>query len=117
MTPLGAAIDAGANEIVIISCSDPDDIRAVTKDDLNLVYKIGVRVLEVMIRDVIRNDLKVCELYNRLIEAGLEPDKQKITTTLICPSQKLHPSLDFTNAIMREQVKLGYEDAKAILGG
>ena len=117
MAPLGSAIDAGADEIVVLCCSDPNDIRAVSKEDLGFVYKVGVRVLEVMIRDVIRNDLKVCELYNRLIDAGVESDKKKITTTLICPSCKLHPSLDFTNSAMRAQVRLGYEDAKTILGG
>ena len=60
-----------------------------------------------MMDEIVVNDLKVCELKNTM------DGYKKIKVNLYTPSRSLKgDGLDFDPAIIREEIKLGYEDAK-----
>jgi NTE family protein len=109
IAPIGEAIKLGADEIDVIITSDP---RAIdnwdTKDKHTLSYVL--RVADIMSTEVLLNDIKVCELKNRLADYG--EDYKKVKVRLMIPSQVVGDSMDFSSTKMREMIALGYKDAQ-----
>ena len=133
--PLGAAIKAGCDEIVVLPTRDPNKVAFKNREDIGNTVSFGLRCLSIQFHEVLRNDLEACRRYNRwaklpdilrengvsegVIEdvvAEMEPRKH-INLTVIHPSEPLGPSLDFSNDQMKRQIEQGYEDARKALQG
>ncbi len=114
ITPLKAAIQAGATEVDIVLCSaanDPANFSGSTT-----AIDVAQRAIDLMCDQIIVDDLKICGLHNKLVLAGQETDKKHINVRLIQPAQNLtQNSLDFSQAAIQPMMKQGYEDAKRVL--
>lgn len=107
VTPVEAAILAGATDIDVLMCSpeNPESSRPRTGID------VGIRSLEAAIFEIERWDLKVVELYNRLAKAGSAPGKSEIKVRVLRPKSSLGDPLDFSPSSIRTNLKRGYADA------
>jgi len=133
--PVGAALEFGCDDIVILTTRDPYQSEPKPKDEMGNVFNFGVRCLSLMFHEGVATDVKLAELYNRL--AGLEDilrtegveesvieniiarmktqNIRKVGLTVLYPSKPLGPSLDFSAKQMLPQIEQGYADAKAQL--
>jgi predicted acylesterase/phospholipase RssA len=133
--PLGAAIKAGCDEIVVLTTRDPHQAGFKDRKDLGNVAAFGQRCLSIQFHEVLQNDIAACETHNHwsklagvLRKHGVEDaaidkvleemsPKKEVKLTVLYPSKPLGTSLDFSGDLMREQIKQGYADAQAQLGG
>lgn len=110
IVPMQEAIDAGATDIDVIICGPPQ-----TTDKFNDVDVVtfGLRCFDFMTDQLVQADLKNAELYNRLVNAGLAPDKKYLNIKVIRPTQNLQINpLNFDNATIKKMIQQGYEEAK-----
>jgi NTE family protein len=115
VTPLGEAIRAGATDIDVIMCSDPDLEAPFAAKGKAALPGLIVRALELMSNQIMRSDLKIAGLKNDL--AG--PYRQ-VNVRVFYPSIDLTPiqdSLDFEPEPIQRIIALGYEDACQFPGG
>lgn len=110
--PLSQAIALGATEVDIVSTSpDNDNTFKPTSDFKNTIDILGATI-STMSDQIIKTDLKVCQLYNQLAQAGLT-DKKYVKLNFIRPAASLiTDSFDFTQISIQRMLNLGYEDAK-----
>ncbi|MDB4278582.1 patatin-like phospholipase family protein [Deltaproteobacteria bacterium] len=133
--PLGAAIKAGADEIVVLTTRDPKQAGFKDRKKMGNVATFGQRCLSIQFHEVLQNDIALCQTHNHyaklaavLAEHGvaegvieniveeMEP-KKEVKLTVLYPLTPLGTSLDFSGDVMTEQIKQGYSDAQALLGG
>lgn len=105
VTPLGAAIDRGATIIDVILPSYRADLPH--KDGKVRFWDIGLRSLDVMMDEIIKNDIKLCQAYNH------HPDKKNIKLRVITPSRPLplNDPLDFDHKGIMKNFEMGFNDA------
>jgi len=116
IAPLGVAIKAGAERIFVILHSADEGFDKSTEKYTNLL-SIGKRTLDLMLDEIILNDVRYAELYNRMIrQCGKFDGKRNVEITLIRPKNPL-PSdgLTFKPEIMQQMRVLGQERAQQIL--
>lgn len=113
--PLQPAIDAGADEVWVLATQQADLNTVMQPEEFHSILDVGLRVLPLMVQNTLRDDLKVCNLYNELVEAGVRSDKRVIKTRYLEPSQPLANPLDFSGALVRTQFAQGVRDAEAWL--
>jgi len=111
ITPLGEAIRAGADEIDIILCSNPDLIPPYRSVGHSAIPGYLERSLDILTNQILRADLKVCNLKNIISGKGnghrfiklrvLQPDVPELT----------HDSLDFSPKLIQSMMNMGYEGA------
>lgn len=108
--PLNEAIQLGATDLDVIICGPKmpknpfDDVNALT---------LGIRSFDYATSQMVESDLKITYLYNKLVSAGLAPDKRVLSIKVIRPRTDLAGStLTFDNPTMRAHLAQGYEDAK-----
>lgn len=103
VTPLGAAIDAGATDIDVILPS----YRELGKlgNDFKF-WNVGIRSLDIMMDEIIRNDIKLCRAYNHV------PGKKEINLRVVTPRMPLPLSdpLDFDHKGIMKNFDLGFSD-------
>jgi len=118
VTPLSPVIQAGARYILIISAEPLDGLKAVEKKSLSNTLKIGSRMVDVIMNEIILNDIKVCQsINNKLRKKENEVlDKKYVSIKIVYPEKPLHNSLDFNKKIMSKQIELGYERARELIG-
>jgi NTE family protein len=116
IAPLSSAISAGADRVLVVTTTDPNMIEPVTREQVKTGAAFGMRILRLMSHEVLHNDVKMCQVYNRLIAAGLEPRKRAVLVEVVSPSEPLGDPLDFDGDMMKRQIDLGYSDAEATLG-
>lgn len=127
--PLGAAIAAGATDIVVLTTRDPYQVERMPRSELNNTLAFGQRCLSIQLHEVLANDIKWCRQHNKwsslatVLQKHL-PDsiiaevveemgtKQRVNLRVVYPSKPLHRALDFTGEVMVEQIALGYADAE-----
>jgi NTE family protein len=109
VTPLKAAIDAGASHIVYITLAPEDPPYGFETKPESI--DVAFRSLELMSDQITRDDIKIAQMYNSLVEVGARPDKRKVSLTAIRPSGPINSdSLNF-DPVEAEQVQLrGYRD-------
>ena len=112
MAPLGAAIDAGAEKILVLTSRSPDGVAYKSRKEMKGTLAVAERIIDIMTQTVLEGDLKVCELTNVMVDAGLASDKKRVEVGIFGPSKPLGGSLDFDGKLMKQQMDLGYEDAK-----
>lgn len=117
VAPLGEAIKAGATEIVVVLCNDPDALEhaPLSADRLNRVYKVAMQVVEIMAAEVLLNDIRKCNEVNAEIAEGGAEGKRRIKLSLFFPQRPLGDSLDFSPSLMTKQFAMGYADAMSKL--
>lgn len=106
VTPLGEAIAAGATDIDVIMCSNPDILKKFVGKHKTL--KIAIRTLELLTNQIMRDDLKVCQLKNKI--DGYKTIKLRIFKPEI-DLDDVMSSLDFDPDAIQKLIKLGYAQA------
>jgi NTE family protein len=131
--PLGAAIKAGCDEIVVLTTRDVNIAGTKPRDEMGNVVNFGLRCLSIQFHEVLQNDIALCETHNHWARLGgvlrkhgvidsvvkdvldeMKP-KKEIKLTVLYPSSQLGTSLDFSGDVMQAQIAQGYEDAKGQL--
>lgn len=116
VTPLKAAIDAGATDIVVIMLS-PENPTGEFDPDPNAV-EVGLRAINLMSDEIVDKDLKLAQLYNGLVTAGVREDKVAVQLTIIRPARRLNEdSNNFDPAEAQELQYQGYNDAIRVMMG
>jgi len=116
IAPLGAAIDAGAEEVMVLVTRNPKQLPFKSRKDMKNVLQVGLRDLDIMEQTVLESDLKVCEVYNKILASGVELEgKKAVKVTVLYPLEPLGDSLDFSGELMKQQMDQGYSDAKELL--
>jgi NTE family protein len=109
VTPIGAAIRAGATDIDVIMTSNPEDQRDWKPKGMSALWR-ALRAIEIALDEVTRGDLKEAGLKNDLARLGGPYKDVKIR--LLQPSRPLGvDSLDFDPKGIKSMRDLGYEDA------
>jgi predicted acylesterase/phospholipase RssA len=112
VAPIQQAIDAGADEIDVL-LPESEDIGPWDADP-DRVWNTAPRVLQIMVREIIRSDLRDVERCNELVAAGLHKGKRHIKMNLIRPKKPLPlDARDFDPEGIRKLIDMGYADAKA----
>jgi len=117
IAPLSYAINAGATEIIIISCQSPAPKTMRWKGD---VITLLSRTLDIMVHEVIENDIAECERRNSLIPwSGDSPggydnnDDKLINLTVIRPSLPYKHNIDsFMSSDVLNMLAEGYVEGK-----
>ena len=118
IAPLGAAIEAGADEIMVLVTRNPETMPFKSRNDMKNTLAVGMRDLDIMEQTVLQDDLKLCRLYNKLIKAGHKlTGKRTVKLNVLYPLTPLGDSLDFSGALMQRQIEQGYSDARDLLEG
>ena len=114
VTPIQAAIDAGAEEVDIVMCS-PQKPQPSFDPKPNAVSVI-LRSVDIMMEQIIEDDLKVARMYNRLCAAGLAKKKKHIKFRLVRPELPLGDGdpLSFDRADTEPMQHAGFQDAMDI---
>jgi NTE family protein len=112
ITPLKSAIDFGATDIDVIMCS-PESTTS-KYDDSSKTITLGLRTVDLMTDQINTDDLKIADMYNKLVLLGACPDKRAVNIKVIRPTEDLvSDSLNFDNANILRMISLGYDAACA----
>jgi NTE family protein len=110
ITPLGAAIKLGADQIDVIMCNNIDIKRTWESKTKRALPDQAVRTLDLMLEQMVLNDLKVTSLKNQL--SLIDPKYRQVNVRVVMPSCHLvDNSLDFDPTIIRNMIQQGYIDA------
>lgn len=111
VTPLKAAMLEDVTDIDVIVCSPLH--RDEKKKDPKNVLDVAIRSLGAMMDEVTVNDVRMAELYNDLVSAGLKPGKKKYNIRLFQPAEDLPgDSLDFDPKLIKQKIDIGYNSVK-----
>lgn len=115
ITPLKSAIELGFDAIDVIITSPENSLSNFTGKSL---IKIGPRILDIMLTEILQNDLKLAMTINKLIKEGANiPNKRYIEIRIFRPIEPLPgSSLAFEQEFINKQISIGYGDAKKITG-
>jgi len=107
VTPLKAAIDAGATKVDVIMCS-PVGLAPWHPEKITVI-KLIPRVLDLMMDEIIEDDLKQCTKANQRIKEGRGDKGHRLIELRIFRPKTEIPidSLDFNPVAIRECIKLG----------
>lgn len=116
VTPITAAFEAGATEIDVVIVS-PDKSSQRFEADPNAL-SIALRSVELMNDQIVEDDVKKAELYNRLLGAGVDcGGKRPAEIRVIRPQYPLlDNALRFDPEEARRLQETGYRDALAAFG-
>jgi NTE family protein len=109
IAPLGAAIDAGANRIIVITTRKPGALLPKARGELETAPRVLLRCVEIMIDEILLADLRVCERTNKTADLT---GKKRVELLHIYPSEDLGDSLDFSKDLTEKRLELGYRDAE-----
>jgi predicted acylesterase/phospholipase RssA len=111
-TPITEAIQLGATDLDILICGPK--MPTGKFDDVDVVT-YGLRCFDYMTDQMTISDVKMLFMYNKLVAAGLAPDKKHMNVKIVQPPADLsNSSLSFDNATMRNLLTQGYNDAKLL---
>jgi NTE family protein len=111
ITPLGEAIRAGATEIDMILCSSTKLIAPYQPKGHSAIPGCLMRSLDIMTNQILRDDLKICELKNKLAVKGSQHKLIKLRVLEPSVAELTPDSLEFTQAIVQNLIQIGYSDA------
>lgn len=112
VTPLKSAIYSGATEVDVIMTSPPYPNPRASKNPKTV--EVALRAVELMTDQIVDDDVKKALLYNRLVAAGLEPNKRDIRMRIIRPDNiLLKDPFHFSPEDAVDLQAQGYRDAKA----
>jgi len=108
MAPLSAAIQAGADHITVITTQPVEFVSRMKKKDLNTSLKVGARVLDLSVNEILRNDIKFCGVTNVMVSHELSSGRH-IELTIITPPKNLGGSMDFNPDVIGDHIKAGFK--------
>lgn len=112
VSPIKQAIAAGATEIDLILTQSPKLTKWDSKKDR--IWNTGLRVFEIMFREIVEADLDRVELYNAAVESRHPKgvNKRIVTMRVIRPADPLPAdSANFEPEQSKKLIDMGYEDA------
>jgi len=110
VTPLGEAIKAGATQIDVIMCSNPDLPSSWPTKGQAAIPDYVLQTLTIMSDEIVRGDLQICGLKNDIAE--LCDKYKKIEIRVVMPAGPLcGNSLEFDPAEIEKMIGIGYADA------
>ncbi len=114
VTPLAAAIDAGATSVDVLLTSPPEIApRPVVEGRRLNAVRLAVRALEILLHEVVENDLTVAVRTNELVRRGAAPGKREVQVRVLRPSVALPGDpLDFSPPRIAEMLAQGHADAR-----
>jgi NTE family protein len=111
-TPIGAAIEAGADEIDVV-LTVPETPEALSTRERPSALRVMYRAADLMADQVMASDVKIAQLTNRLVLAN-ESKKRFVVLNIIRPAQALPLStFDFKSTGAPTQA-LGMQDARRV---
>lgn len=111
ITPIQAAIDAGATSIDIVVTSPLDGV-GMGFDRTPNTLDLGIRVLDIMSDEILLEDFTKTKLINDLVLSGSAPDKKYIPLRLLAPSRILTTDpMSFDPKVTLDLIEEGYRDA------
>jgi NTE family protein len=112
ITPLKDAIDAGADEIVVVLAS-PRWVQTGKKDYKNILQVIA-RTFDILSNEVYINDIENCEWYNvHMVDDG---EHRKIDLKIVEPAEFFMDTLEFHPKAIRKAIEIGKETAAEKFG-
>jgi NTE family protein len=116
MTPLKSAIDLGADDIDVILTANRE--QKVDLDPPKNVWQVGMRVIDTMLNEIFKTDLKCALLYNKLATCGNAPEgKRHVNIRIIEPPGTWEgDSLDFEQENIRKMLAVGTQVGVKLLG-
>jgi len=113
-TPLGLAVDAGADEIIVVLLSPVGEHRFPLP---RWPWEAFAMVLDLALSATFENDLKQLEAVNRRVRAQLDERHRWVRCHVVVPSRYpgLARILRYDPQVSRELIALGYEDARRVL--
>lgn len=117
IVPLKPAIDAGADEIIVILTAATAGTELVGRDKVNTALEVALRVVEIMTQEIMVNDIHVCRKVNRQLQNGemARGARRAIKISVIEPATPLKDSLEFDHKVMKAQIQQGIADAQRSL--
>lgn len=114
-TPLVGAIDAGADEILVVLLSPIGERRI---EPPRWPWHAVTVMLDLALSATFENDFKQLEAVNRLVAAQLDDKHRRVQCRVITPSREtgLLRIIRYEPDASRELIDLGYEDAHRVLG-
>ncbi|MBN1178473.1 MAG: patatin-like phospholipase family protein [Anaerolineae bacterium] len=114
-TPLGVAVDAGADDVLVVLLSPIGEHRI---ERPRWPWHALAVTLDLALSATYENDIKQLQTVNRLVEAGLDEKHKMVRCRTITPSQEISASriITYDPAFSRELIARGYEDARQTLG-
>lgn len=107
IAPIGQALELGADEVDVILCSNydrPDN----WEPSMGGVLPYALRMADIMSTEILLNDVRICELKNRL------PEYQQVNLRVLKPSEGTGESFDFSRESTEHRLAVGYRDAKQL---
>ncbi len=98
-TPIKALIEAGCTEIDVI-ISHPR-APVLPFDETPNALQVSLRAISMMSEEIIWRDLKTAQMYNKLVEAGLQEGKRVVKLNVYHP-----PKVLLTNALKADAVDI-----------
>ncbi len=113
-TPLAGAIDAGADEILVVLLSPVGERRI---EPPRWPWQAFAVMLDLALSATFENDFKQLESVNRLVMAQLDEKHRHVRCQVITPSQEtgLLRIIRYEPEASRELIDLGYADARRAL--
>lgn len=113
--PLKPAIDAGADEIIIIACS-PVETQFKNVDTGNVIDLLD-RIIGIIGNETLKNDLETLQCINKEVKSykskGIKHPKREIRFKLINPEESLEVSMtNFKSEDISGMINYGYNIAK-----
>lgn len=95
MTPIGAAIEAGATEVDVV-LTTPKDYEAPEGARSLRALGIAVRAIDFMVAEIVEKDLKLANYTNLLVLNGVKKNKKVVRLNVIRPTKDLGDSFNFS---------------------
>lgn len=114
VTPLAAAIDAGATSVDVL-LAEPEDVPPgpMFRGRPPSAIRLATRALEILLDEVVENDLQTAQRINELVACEAAPEKRWVEVRVLRPSAPLPgDALDFEPADIRAKLRMGEEDAR-----
>jgi NTE family protein len=115
-TPLAEAIDAGADEILVVLLS-PIGERRIRPP--RWPWEALAVMLDLALSATFENDVRQLENVNRLVAAQLDDKHRSVRCHIVAPSREtgLLRIIRYEPEVSRELIELGYRDAREQLAG
>lgn len=117
VTPLAAAIDAGATDIDVLLAHPPAFASGpLFEGGRPNALQLAIRSLEILLHEVMENDLEIARRTNVLVREGAAPDHRYVALRVLRPDGPLDASpLSFERAALDRMLARGRRDAEAML--
>lgn len=104
IAPIGQALELGATEVDVVICSNYDKPDS-WEPGMPGVLPYALRTVDIMSTEILMNDVRICQLKNRL------PEYQQVKLRVLQPTRPLGESFDFSPEETKRRLQVGYEDA------